>query len=229
VFVVNGKAQPYIGVERRQYCLRLMNGANARYFRVAMSNGAPFLVIGTDTWLLPYAIQQASIPLAMSQRADDIVDFRDAPSEVFLLNVQEQDSPKKPGSIRRPGVPLDAALRPADVVVTRKFVFERRGGAWLINDREFDPDRDDAIPRLGQVERWNLENKGGGWTHSIHVHLEAMQIQQVNGKAPTGIQAFKRDSVDLGPNGNASILIRFRTFLGRSCSTATNSSTRACG
>jgi hypothetical protein len=56
-----------------------------------------------------------------------------------------------------------------------------------------------------------------------------MQIQQVNGKAPTGIQAFKRDSVDLGPNGNASILIRFRTFLGRSCSTATNSSTRACG
>ncbi len=42
-----------------------------------------------------------------------------------------------------------------------------------------------------------------------------MQIQTINGKAPAGIQAFKRDSVNLGPGGTASMLIRFRSFPGR--------------
>ena len=239
VFVVNGKAQPYIEVERRKYRLRFLNGANARYFQLELSSGAPFLVIGTDTWLLPFAIEQQSIQLAMSQRADVIVDFRNAPSEVFLMNLQEQTSPKKPGEVRRPGVPLakfvvkdgpasnnasavpgtplrqHVRLRPEDVVTTRRFVFERGGGNWVINKRRFDPNRDDATPRLGEVERWIFQNNGGGWTHPVHVHLESMQIQQINGKAPTGIEAFKRDSVNLGPNGQASMLIRFRTFPGR--------------
>ena len=239
VFVVNGKAQPYIEVERKKYRFRFLNGANARYFQLELSNGAPFLVIGTDTWLLPFAIQQASIPLAMSQRADVIIDFRTAPSEVFLMNVQQQDDPKKPGDIRRPGVPVvkfvvkdgpainnasavpgtllrpHVRLLPQEVVVTRTFDFERHGGNWVINRKTFNPNRNDATPSLGAVERWNFRNGSGGWTHPIHVHLEAMQIQTINGKAPTGIQASKRDSVNLGPNGQASMLIRFRSFPGR--------------
>ena len=50
-----------------------------------------------------------------------------------------------------------------------------------------------------------------------------------NGKAPAGIQAFKRDSVNLGPGGTASMLIRFRSFPDGTSSTATTSSTRTCG
>ena len=91
----------------------------------------------------------------------------------------------------------------------------RGGGNWVINKRPFDPDRDDATPKLGQVERWIFQNDGGGWTHPIHVHLEAMQIQSINGRAPDLIQSFKRDSVNLGPNGQAEMLTRFRTFPGR--------------
>ena len=102
VFVVNGKAQPYIEVERKKYRFRFLNGANARYFQLELSTGAPFLVIGTDTWLLPAAIQQASIPLAMSQRADVIIDFRTAPSEVFLMNVQ-RPNPRSPVTSTSPG------------------------------------------------------------------------------------------------------------------------------
>ena len=116
-----------------------------------------------------------------------------------------------PGTLLRPHV----KLRPEEVVATRNFEFERGGGNWVINCKKFDPNRNDATPRLGQVERWNFKNGGGGWTHPIHVHLEAMQIQTINGKAPAGIQAFKRDSVNLGPGGTASMLIRFRSFPGR--------------
>ena len=239
VFVVNGKAQPYIEVERRKYRIRFLNGSNARYYQLELSNGAPFLVIGTDTWLLPFAVERPFIQLAMSQRADVIVDFRNAPPEVLLMNLQEQTSGKNPGQVRRPGLPLakfkvkdgpainnasavpgtplrpHVRLRPDDVVVTRKFVFERGGGNWVINKRPFDPTRDDATPKLGQVERWIFRNDGGGWTHPIHVHLEAMQIQSINGRAPDLIQSFKRDSVNLGPNGQAEMLTRFRTFPGR--------------
>ena len=239
VFVVNGMAQPFIEVERRKYRLRFLNGANARYWQLELSNGAPFLVIGAHTWLLPFAVERPSIQLAMSQRADVIVDFRNAPSEVFLMNVQEQTSGKKPGNVRRPGVPLvkfkvkdgpaidnasavpgtplrpHVALRPEDAVATRKFVFERGGGKWVINKRAFDPDRDDATPKLGLVERWIFQNDGGGWTHPVHVHLEAMQVQSVNGRAPELSQSFKLDSVNLGPNRRAEMLIRFRTFPGR--------------
>ncbi len=103
-------------------------------------------------------------------------------------------------------------LLPEQVVATRNFEFERGGGNWVINGKKFDPNRNDATPKLGQVERWNFKNGGGGWTHPVHVHLEAMQIQTIDGRAPTGIQAFERDSVNLAPGGRASMLIRSRSF-----------------
>jgi spore coat protein A len=113
VYVVNGKAQPRFHVQPRRYRFRLLNGANARIFMLRLSNGAPFLQVGADSWLLPFAIQRNRILLAMAQRADVIVDFSGASgSEVFLENILVQDSGRGPGGdlrkpdVRVPGVPL---------------------------------------------------------------------------------------------------------------------------
>jgi spore coat protein A, manganese oxidase len=35
--------------------------------------------------------------------------------------------------------------------VTRHFIFDQRREGWAINGRTFDPDRDDAQPRLGSA------------------------------------------------------------------------------
>ena len=239
VFVVNGKAQPYIEVQRKKYRLRLLNGSNARFYELELSNRAPFLQIGTDSWLLPFAVERSSIRLAMAERADVIVDFRDAPAEVLLMNVLKQEDGRRPGDVRRPGVPLvkfvvrDGArednasvapgtvlrphtpILPEEIVATRRFEFDRSGGRWTINGEEFDPDRDDARPRLGTAERWIIRNNSGGWAHPIHMHLEAHQIEKIDGRPPPPWDAFNKDTTLLDRNTEASVLMRFRTFPGR--------------
>lgn len=242
VYVVNGKAQPYLRVQRRKYRLRLLNGCNARHLELRLSSGS-FLRIGLDGWLLPRAVAQRGILFAPSTRADVLVDFRNAPAEVFLENVLVQDDGRGPRGkldryeVRTPGVPLvrflvegpvqpdDATLAPGDVVrpntpidpaeivATRVLEFNRSQGAWQINGRFYDPDRDDATPRLGTAERWILRNGSGGWWHPIHLHLEAHQLQRLNGRRVAW--PVKQDTTILGPNDEAEVFMRFRDYPGR--------------
>jgi FtsP/CotA-like multicopper oxidase with cupredoxin domain len=223
----------------------MLNGANARMFFLRLSNGAPFTRIGTDGWMLPFAIQQDRIFLSMAERADVIVDFRNAPNEVFLENICVQDSGRGPAgdsanpATRIPGTPLlkfvvegpnvlnDATIATGDllrphtpilakeIVATREFEFNRSEGAWQVNGRFFDEGRVDAGVRLGTAERWILKNGGGGWWHPIHLHLEAHNVQRFNGRPPALHNSFKKDTTLLGPGDVAEVFMRFRDFPGR--------------
>ncbi len=73
--VVNGRVQPFFEVEPRRYRLRVLNAANARFFRLGLSNGASFRQIGADQGLLPAPVELATLLLAPGERADLIVDF----------------------------------------------------------------------------------------------------------------------------------------------------------
>jgi FtsP/CotA-like multicopper oxidase with cupredoxin domain len=245
VQIVNGKIQPKIHVERRKYRLRLLNGAGARMFDLRLSSGGEFVQIGSDGCLLPTAVSRRDVFLSMAERADVIVDFRNAPDEVYLENWVRQDDGRGPGGTReRPdlldrGVPLlkfvvegapllndvtlqagdpvkrHVAIRPEEATVTREFEFNRSNGAWTINGRTFDPDRSDATPKLGATERWKLVNKSGGWWHPIHIHLENFQIQSIGGKPPPPWERGNKDTVNLGPNDTAEVLMRFRDWPGK--------------
>jgi o-aminophenol oxidase len=82
--IVNGTIWPYADVEARRYRLRLLNGANARTFRLALLDEAGRPIsdaiqqIGTDGGLLgaPVALPQDGLVLAPAERADLLVDFR---------------------------------------------------------------------------------------------------------------------------------------------------------
>ena len=50
--LVNGKVWPYLEVEPRKYRLRILNGSNARFYRLRLSDGRPFVQIGADQGLL---------------------------------------------------------------------------------------------------------------------------------------------------------------------------------
>jgi spore coat protein A, manganese oxidase len=56
-------------------------------------------------------------------------------------------------------------------LVRRTFRFERGNGGFQINGKFFDLNRDDAAPRAGALELWNLQNDSGGWFHPVHLHL----------------------------------------------------------
>ena len=115
-----------------------------------------------------------------------------------------------PGTPLRPHTPIDRD----EIVRTRRFEFERRHGAWVINHEFFDPDRDDATPKLGTAERWILENGSGGWLHPIHMHLEGHQIQRIDGRPPPPHMAANKDTVLLG-DFDAEVFMKFRDFPGR--------------
>ena len=93
--VVNGKAWPVLDVQPATYRFRVLNGSNARTYRlVLVREGAPELgritQIGTDHGLLraPVAVPRDGLVLASAERADVLVDFSDlAPgTELTVLN-----------------------------------------------------------------------------------------------------------------------------------------------
>jgi len=100
----------------------------------------------------------------------------------------------------------------------RTFQFGRSNGLWLINQTHFVHDISNAPMDLGVAEEWTLINGSGGWWHPIHIHLESHQVQSINGIAPGPDyfpeKQFKSDTTMLGPNSDAVIYMKFRTFEG---------------
>ncbi|MFM7865869.1 MAG: bilirubin oxidase, partial [Planctomycetaceae bacterium] len=96
VWVVNGKAQPFLKVQRRKYRFRILNGFNARFAEWQLSDGKPFMRIAKDTWLFPKPIEEQTLLMGPAQRADVIIDFTDAPPELFLQNILSQDNGRGP-------------------------------------------------------------------------------------------------------------------------------------
>jgi FtsP/CotA-like multicopper oxidase with cupredoxin domain len=244
VYCVNGKAFPKLHVQRRKYRFRFLNGCNARHIELRLSDSRSFLGLGTDSWLYPEAIVRETLLMSPAKRADVIIDFTNAPSELYLENILRQEDGRGPGGklddrdlqipgtqvlkfvVEGPpqrgsatvvaGTPLrpHVPIRPEEIAETRVFEFTRRNGAWQINQRYFDEFRADACPRLGTAERWILRNGSGGWWHPVHIHLESHQIQKIDGRKPPLSERFKVDTTMLGPNTEAEVLMRFRTFRG---------------
>ncbi len=244
VYVLNGKAFPKLNVERKKYRFRFLDGCAARFIELRLSNGQPFLGLGSDSWLYPNAISRDTLLLSPAKRADVVIDFTNAPDELFLENILVQESGRGPaGKLNDrvhqiPGVPIlkfvvqgpkqpsnasvtvGTPLRPhvpileSEIVTTRKFSFHRSKGAWQINGQFYNPDRADATPTLDTAERWILENPSGGWWHPIHIHLESHQLVSIDGVKPPLEDQFKSDTTILGAGSTAEIFMKFRTFKG---------------
>jgi o-aminophenol oxidase len=93
--VVNGKVWPVLDVQPATYRFRVLNGSNARTYRlVLLRDGAPeverITQIGTDHGLLrtPVPVPADGLVLASAERADLLVDFSDLVpgSELTVLN-----------------------------------------------------------------------------------------------------------------------------------------------
>jgi FtsP/CotA-like multicopper oxidase with cupredoxin domain len=114
--VVNGATWPYLDVEPQRYRFRIVNGSNARFYRMSLVDadtqkpGPVFWQIGTDGGLLdtpimlnnPQAARQLELLLAPAERADIIVDFAGCEGHNFVL-VNDAPAPYPSG-----GTPLDA-------------------------------------------------------------------------------------------------------------------------
>ena len=136
--------------------------------------------------------------------------------EFRVKGSQPVSDPSRVPDVLRPFAPISAA----EIARAKRtsFVFERTNGAWAINGRFDDLTRPVATFAQNTPQIWSLENKGGGWWHPLHVHLEFFRVLSRNGRVPPAHERdgmARKDMILLGPNDKAEIFFKFRDFPGR--------------
>ncbi|CAI9087393.1 OLC1v1021450C2 [Oldenlandia corymbosa var. corymbosa] len=206
--IVNGKAWPYLEVQRRKYRFRIINASNARYFRLSLTNGLSFTVVGSDASYLPSPVTSPNVFLSPSEIADVVVDFslatggesvltNDAPypyptgDPVDDLNGKVMKFVIKPGNPIPPDnatIPTSIiSYAPADKEVINRYIvlYEYQSSTGdpthlYINGKSFlDPVTETPIP--GSTEVWEVINLTQD-NHPLHIHLaefQAIKVQQL--------------------------------------------------
>jgi len=73
--LINGQASTTWSLATRAYRIRLLNGSNARVYKLGWSDGTPMTVLGTDGGLLERPQTQRYVTLAPAQRVDVWLDL----------------------------------------------------------------------------------------------------------------------------------------------------------
>jgi FtsP/CotA-like multicopper oxidase with cupredoxin domain len=220
--LVNGTLSPKLNVDAALYRFRILNGANARLFRLALSNGAPFILIGNDGGLLETATNVSQIEFAPAERLDVLIDFRglavgtkimlqcvDARWDLLEFNVTRTYNPgyTVPTGTLSTITPLAGPEEP-----TRVFSFD---GMSRINGQEYDMDRIDFQVPFDTVERWRFVTNGNA-PHPVHVHGASFQVVARNGGR--GVlypwEAGWKDTVLLNDQEEVDVLIKFTAYRG---------------
>lgn len=219
--LVNGTRDPRLDVDTALYRFRVVNGANARLFRLALGNGSAFTVIGNDGGLLDTAAPVGEIEFGPGERLDLLVDFRGLPVGAtimlrdlnsgwnllqFVVTRQVSVAGDIPAGQLSTIVPLPAP------VLTREFSFD---GMSRINGREYSLTRVDFQVPLGQTELWRFET-GGNAPHPVHVHGASFQVQSRSGGRGMVFPWERgwKDTVLLLDGETVDVLIRFDSYRG---------------
>jgi len=199
--LVNGKVWPNLNVERRQYRFRIVNGSNARFYNLTLSNGMPFIQIGTDGGYLPKPVQLVSLLISPGERAEILVDFSGLPPGTKLIMTNDANAPFPGGDPPDTGTTgqimqftvLDTPVvlpRPLPEVLNvlvplKRFnrkriltLFEVQGPNGplevLLNGQLWDAPVSE-LPLVGATEDWLLVNLTMD-AHPIHLHLVQFRL-----------------------------------------------------
>lgn len=88
-FAVNGRVDAAFEVRSGSYRLRLVNGSNARTYKLGWSDGSPMIVVATDGGLMEAPVAKPYVMLAPAERIEVWADFGRAPKgDVVWLESQ---------------------------------------------------------------------------------------------------------------------------------------------
>ncbi len=220
--LVNGIRDPYLDVDTALYRLRILNGSNARIYRLALSDGAAFSLVGNDGGLLASPVPLTWIDIAPAERLDVLIDFsqaslgasvmlRDLRAGWDLLEFRVVNSVSAGATI--PAVL--STITPfslADAQATRVFSFD---GMSRINGQTYEISRIDFTVPFGQTELWRFTTNGNA-PHPVHVHGAVFQVWSRTG-GRGAVMPWERgwkDTVLLEDGETVEILIRFDAYHG---------------
>jgi spore coat protein A len=245
VMLVNGKIFPYLEVEPRKYRFRILNGANARFFRLTLGNDQPFHQIGTDLGLLPAPIELKDLLLAPAERADIVIDFsgrsgeaialKNEPFDLMQFRVRRgrtQDTSTLPTRLRPVvKIPESQSVRTRMLTLIQRTDLVGNAMTMLLNGSRWSAPITEK-PILNSIEIWSLINLTDD-AHPIHLHLVCMQIldrrrfdpftYQTAGRLrftgppvpPEANEAGWKDTVRANPGMVTRIIMRFESYTGR--------------
>ncbi|MCL7966096.1 MAG: multicopper oxidase domain-containing protein [marine benthic group bacterium] len=240
---VNGAPFPYQVVDRDLYRLRILNGSNARIYDLALSDGSPLVLVGTDGGLLESARSLDSIFLGPAERVDVLVDFSGKqPGDRIVLRSREfrisggmgmgmgssssqgqamdlvefvvRDSEVGTGSLPAALASLPPAP-PQAAAPVREFRFSSHMMSHLINGRSFGMERVDHRITLGDTEIWRFINESP-MPHPVHMHAGQFRVLSRSGGRG---QVFPwedglKDTVLLMPFESVDVVVRFEEYRG---------------
>ncbi|HET7529763.1 MAG TPA: multicopper oxidase domain-containing protein [Mycobacteriales bacterium] len=235
--LVNGVYAPHFNVGTHRYRLRLLNGSGFQSYDFKLSDGRPFLQVGTGSGLLPKPVRRTDILLGPAQRADVVVDFRkELGKRVQLVSVPRTDN--QPGGIGTPDAPImqfrvtkrvgDATRVPPRLDPLPKlsppatpdavWTFGLGGDAttgtfWTVNGHPYDPTRVDYEVPLGATQTWLLQNLSP-ITHFIHLHEEQWRTISRDGQPPAPYEAGLQDTWRLDPGETVEVAAKFTDYPG---------------
>lgn len=168
--LVSGQVQPTREVDAGWHRVRLLNGSNARIYKLAWSQDLPMTVIGGDGGLLERPLEQRTLTLAPGQRADVLLDLTGLPAgtEVHLDSVAYPEADA--GGVGLMGVARNTAPVPngAPLRMMTLRTRARTGPAFQVParlpafDQSWSP-RPDArvrrVPLLFQQMQWMLAGR----------------------------------------------------------------------
>jgi FtsP/CotA-like multicopper oxidase with cupredoxin domain len=199
--LVNGKVWPYLNVEPRKYRFRVLNGSDARFYNLKLSNGASFIQIGTDGGYLNTPVTLNQLLLAPGERADIIIDFTGLPVGTQLILTNDAKTPYPNGAPADPQTvgqimqfrvvnltAPDNSVIPAilnntvpltGATVTRTLtlneVMGMGGPLAMYLDGKMWKDAPTETPQVGTTEIWQIVNLTAD-AHPIHLHLVQFQL-----------------------------------------------------
>jgi blue copper oxidase len=236
--LVNGTPDAWLSVDRGLYRLRLLNGSNARIYKVALSDGRPFHLIGTDGGLLSDPVSVSSVMLAPGQRLEVLVDFSvyavgmsvglkslAFPGSGGMMGGPEQgtemdllrfyvDSADTGNAAVPATLPPFTPLDPAKARRTRVFTLAMSGMVHTINGQFFNMERTDFSVPFGDVEIWEYRNAGTE-PHPMHAHASLCQVLSRSSAASLAPEDTGwKDTVLVNPGETVRVLTRFDTHSG---------------
>ena len=236
--LINGTPEAYFDVQKTLYRFRIVNGSNARLYKIALSDNSNFWIISTDSGLKDQPAQMNNVFLAPGERIDILVDFSayTIGESILLKTLPFSGS----GGTYPQGMAMDLltfnivgngnsnGIVPAnlttieyyninDIERTRNFTLTMDmmgGGMHKINGLTFDMNRIDEIINKNELEEWKFINNTDEH-HPMHIHGVMFQVYSRNGNTnlPANDKGWK-DTVLLNPNETVSVLIKFVDYSG---------------
>ncbi len=238
----NGVRNPYLEVDTALYRFRILNGSNARIFRLGRSDSRPFVLIGNDGGLLDAPVELSTIDMAPAERVDILVDLRELrPGDRVMLrslSFQMQGGMGFMAGQNLQGDPMDllelrvrsevadasvipAALPPiiepdpAEAAREREFRFTSQMMNHFINGRPFDMDRIDETVPFDETEVWSFVNESN-FPHPVHLHATHFRVlSRTGGRGEVfAWERGRKDTVLLNPGETVRVALRFTAHRG---------------